>query len=80
MFPLKEQVHNLWVLLDSDLLLDKLVAAVAMGACHLLQLVSQLRLFLDRNNLASVMNALVILQFILCGAAHEDCPKAEVVT
>ena len=57
--PLKEQVRSLGVLLEPSLSLEAQVALVAWSAFYQLRLVAQLRPYLDRDNLASVVHALV---------------------
>lgn len=68
--PPKEQVHSLGMLLDPGLLLDKWVAAVAIGAYYQLWLVSQLQLFLDRKDLATVVHILVVSKLDNCNALY----------
>ena len=78
--PLKEQVCSLEVLLEPSLSLDAQVAS-ARSAFYQLWLVSQLRPYLDRDNLASVVHALVTSKLdycggCLCGAAFENGSEA----
>ena len=62
--PLKEQVCSLGLLLEPSLSLEAQVALVTRSAFYQLRLVAQLRPYLDKDNLASVVNALVTSKLI----------------
>ena len=64
--PLKTHVCSLCVLLDSSLSLDAQVLAVARSAFAQLKLVSQLHLFLEMSDLATVAHALVTSRLDYC--------------
>ena len=72
--PLKEQVRNLGVLLEPSLSLEAQMASVARSAFYQLQLVAQLHPYLDRDNLASVVHALVTSKLDYCNALYMGLP------
>uniref|UniRef100_A0A803TL80 Reverse transcriptase domain-containing protein n=1 Tax=Anolis carolinensis TaxID=28377 RepID=A0A803TL80_ANOCA len=72
--PLKTQVRSLGVLLDSSLSLEPQVSAVARGAFAQLRLVRQLRPFLGRSDLATVVHALVTARLDYCNALYVGLP------
>ncbi|XP_061474960.1 small ribosomal subunit protein uS7 isoform X1 [Rhineura floridana] len=69
--PLKEQVRSLGVLFDPSLSLE---AQVARNAFYHLQLVAQLRPYLDSDDLASVVHALVTSRLDYCNALYVGLP------
>ncbi|XP_061443806.1 uncharacterized protein LOC133365612 isoform X9 [Rhineura floridana] len=72
--PLKEQIHSLRVLLESSLSLETQVASVARSAFYQLRLVAQLRPYRDRDNLASVVHALVTSKLDYCNGLYVGLP------
>ncbi|XP_061451815.1 uncharacterized protein LOC133369973 [Rhineura floridana] len=72
--PLKEQVRSLGVLLDPSLSLEAQVASVARSAFYQLRLVAQLRPYLDREHLTSVIHALVTSRLDYCNALYVGLP------
>lgn len=72
--PQTDPVHNLGVLLDSRLLLEEQVAAMARRAFAQLRVVHQLRPFLDRDALRTVTHALVISRIDYCNAFYMGLP------
>uniref|UniRef100_A0A803SSU4 Reverse transcriptase domain-containing protein n=2 Tax=Anolis carolinensis TaxID=28377 RepID=A0A803SSU4_ANOCA len=72
--PLKTQVRSLGVLLDSSLSLEPQVLAVARRAFAQLRLVRQLRPFLGRSDLATVVHALVTARLDYCNALYVGLP------
>ena len=72
--PLKEQVRSLGVLLEPSLSLEAKVASVARSAFYQLRLVAQLRPYLDRDSLASVVHALVTSKLDYCNALYVGLP------
>ena len=72
--PLKEQVCSLGVLLEPSLSLEAQVASVAQSAFYQLRLVAQLRPYLDRDDLASVVHALVTSKLDYCNALYVGLP------
>uniref|UniRef100_A0A803SN06 Reverse transcriptase domain-containing protein n=1 Tax=Anolis carolinensis TaxID=28377 RepID=A0A803SN06_ANOCA len=72
--PLKTQVRSLGVLLDSSLSLEPQVSAVARGAFAQLRLVRQLRPYLGRSDLATVVHALVTARLDYCNALYVGLP------
>ncbi|XP_061477973.1 uncharacterized protein LOC133382302 [Rhineura floridana] len=72
--PQKEQVRSLGVVLDSSLSLEAHVAAVARNAFYQLRLVAQLRPYLSREDLTSVVHALVTSRLDYCNALYVGLP------
>uniref|UniRef100_A0A803TNY3 Reverse transcriptase domain-containing protein n=1 Tax=Anolis carolinensis TaxID=28377 RepID=A0A803TNY3_ANOCA len=72
--PLKAQVRSLGVLLDSSLALDAQVSAVAGRAFAHLKLVHQLRPYLEKSDLATVVHALVTSRLDYCNALYVGLP------
>uniref|UniRef100_A0A803TP95 Reverse transcriptase domain-containing protein n=1 Tax=Anolis carolinensis TaxID=28377 RepID=A0A803TP95_ANOCA len=72
--PLKTQVRSLGVLLDSSLSLEPQVSAVARGAFAELRLVRQLRPYLGRSDLATVVHALVTSRLDYGNALYVGLP------
>ncbi|XP_062818981.1 probable RNA-directed DNA polymerase from transposon BS isoform X1 [Anolis carolinensis] len=72
--PLKAQVRSLGVLLDSSLALDAQVSAVAGRAFAHLKLVRQLRPYLKKSDLATVVHALVTSRLDYCNALYVGLP------
>uniref|UniRef100_A0A803TMD6 Reverse transcriptase domain-containing protein n=1 Tax=Anolis carolinensis TaxID=28377 RepID=A0A803TMD6_ANOCA len=72
--PLKAQVRSLGVLLDSALTLDAQVSAVAGRAFAQLKLVRQLRPYLVKSDLATVVHALVTSRLDYCNALYVGLP------
>ncbi|XP_061485295.1 uncharacterized protein LOC133385720 isoform X1 [Rhineura floridana] len=72
--PLKEQVRSLGVLFDPSLSLEAQVASVARNAFYHLRLVAQLRPYLDSDDLASVVHALVTSRLDYCNALYVGLP------
>uniref|UniRef100_A0A803TBL4 Reverse transcriptase domain-containing protein n=1 Tax=Anolis carolinensis TaxID=28377 RepID=A0A803TBL4_ANOCA len=72
--PLKAQVRSLGVLLDSSLSLDAQVSAVAGRAFAQLKLVHQLRLYLEKSGLTTVVHALVTSRMDYCNALYVGLP------
>ena len=71
---MKEQVHSLGVLLEPSLSFEAQVASVARSAFYQLRLVAQLCPCLDRDNLASVVYALVTSKLDHCNALYMGLP------
>ncbi|XP_062825481.1 uncharacterized protein LOC134295910 [Anolis carolinensis] len=71
---LKTQVRSLRVLLDSSLSLEPQVSAVARGAFAQLRLVHQLRPFLGRSDLATVVHALLTSRLDYCNTLYVGLP------
>ncbi|KAF7254272.1 putative RNA-directed DNA polymerase from transposon BS, partial [Varanus komodoensis] len=72
--PLKDKVRSLGVLLDPELLLEAQVTAVARSAFFQLQLIHQLRPYLENDCLATVTHALddqEEIQALLCATADQ---------
>uniref|UniRef100_A0A803TXA5 Reverse transcriptase domain-containing protein n=1 Tax=Anolis carolinensis TaxID=28377 RepID=A0A803TXA5_ANOCA len=73
--PLKTQVCSLGVLLlDSSLSLEPQVSAMARGAFAQLRLVRQLRPYLGKSDLATVVYALVTSRLDYCNALYVGLP------
>ena len=72
--PLKEHVHSLGVLLEPSMSLEAQVASVAQSAFYQLWLVAPLCPYLDRDNLASVVYALVTSKLGYCNALYMGLP------
>ncbi|XP_061487325.1 prostacyclin synthase isoform X3 [Rhineura floridana] len=72
--PLNAQIRSLGVLLDPSLSLEAQIASVARGAFYQLRLVAQLRPYLDRENLASVVHVLVTSKLDYCNALYVGLP------
>uniref|UniRef100_A0A803TNR7 Reverse transcriptase domain-containing protein n=1 Tax=Anolis carolinensis TaxID=28377 RepID=A0A803TNR7_ANOCA len=72
--PLKTQVRSLGVLLDSSLSLEPQVSVVARGAFAQLRLVHQLRPYLGKSDLATVVHALVTSHLDYCNALYVGLP------
>ncbi|XP_061477657.1 uncharacterized protein LOC133382019 [Rhineura floridana] len=72
--PLKEQVRSLGVLFGPSLSLEAQVASVARNAFYHLRFVAQLRPYLDSDNLASVVHALVTSRLDYCNALYVGLP------
>nr|XP_060608896.1 uncharacterized protein LOC132760735 [Anolis sagrei ordinatus] len=72
--PLKMQVRSLGVILDSSLSLEPQVSAVAGRAYAQLKLVHQLRPYLGKSDLATVVHALVTSQIDYCNALYVGLP------
>uniref|UniRef100_A0A803SRC4 Reverse transcriptase domain-containing protein n=1 Tax=Anolis carolinensis TaxID=28377 RepID=A0A803SRC4_ANOCA len=72
--PLKAQVRSLGVLLDSSLTLEAQVSAVAGRAFAQLKLVRQLRPYLVKSDLATVVHALVTSRLDYCNALYVGLP------
>uniref|UniRef100_R4GAY7 Reverse transcriptase domain-containing protein n=1 Tax=Anolis carolinensis TaxID=28377 RepID=R4GAY7_ANOCA len=72
--PLKAQVRSLGVILDSSLSLEPQVSAVARGAFAQLKLVRQLRPYLGKPDLATVVHALVTSRLDYCNALYVGLP------
>ena len=60
--------------LEPSLSLEAQVASVARSSFYQLRLVAQLRPYLDRDNLASVVHALVTSQLDYCNALYVGLP------
>ncbi|XP_061470050.1 uncharacterized protein LOC133379228 [Rhineura floridana] len=76
--PLKEQVRSLGVLLDPLLSLEAQVASVAQNAFYQLRLVAQLRPYLSKEHLASVIHAMVTSRLDYCNALYVGLPMKTV--
>uniref|UniRef100_A0A803TS28 Reverse transcriptase domain-containing protein n=1 Tax=Anolis carolinensis TaxID=28377 RepID=A0A803TS28_ANOCA len=76
--PLKAQVRSLGVLLDSSLSLEPQVSAVARGAFAQLKLVRQLRPYLGKPDMATVVHALVTSRLDYCNALYVGLPSKTV--
>uniref|UniRef100_A0A803TWX8 Reverse transcriptase domain-containing protein n=1 Tax=Anolis carolinensis TaxID=28377 RepID=A0A803TWX8_ANOCA len=72
--PLKTQVRSLGILLDSSLSLEPQVSAVARGAFAQLRLVHQLRPYLGKPDLATVVHALVTSCLDYCNTLYVGLP------
>ncbi|XP_062822834.1 uncharacterized protein LOC100554203 isoform X4 [Anolis carolinensis] len=72
--PLKSQVRSLGVLLDSVLMLEAQVSAVAGRAFAQLKLVRQLRPYLVKSDLTTVVHALVTSRLDYCNALYVGLP------
>uniref|UniRef100_A0A803T733 Reverse transcriptase domain-containing protein n=1 Tax=Anolis carolinensis TaxID=28377 RepID=A0A803T733_ANOCA len=72
--PLKSQVRSLGVLLDSALTLEAQVSAVAGRAFAQLKLVRQLRPYLVKSDLTTVVHALVTSRLDYCNALYVGLP------
>lgn len=72
--PLTEQVHSLGVLWDPFLTFENWISLVARRAFGQLQLIRQLRPFLNKNDLATVIHALVTSQLDNCKALYAGLP------
>uniref|UniRef100_A0A803T4E3 Reverse transcriptase domain-containing protein n=1 Tax=Anolis carolinensis TaxID=28377 RepID=A0A803T4E3_ANOCA len=72
--PLKTQVRSLGVPLDSSSSLEPQVSAVARGAFAQLRLVRQLRPFLGKSDLATVVQAPVTSRLDYCNALYVGLP------
>ncbi|XP_062832349.1 uncharacterized protein LOC134297776 [Anolis carolinensis] len=68
------QVRSLWVILDSSLSLEPQVSAVARGAFAQLKLVRQLRPYLGKPDLATVVHALVTSCLDYCNTLYVGLP------
>ncbi|XP_061466651.1 uncharacterized protein LOC133377174 [Rhineura floridana] len=69
-----DDTQSLGVLLDPLLSLEAQVASVARNAFYQLRLVAQLRPYLDRENLATVIHALVTSRLDYCNALYVGLP------
>uniref|UniRef100_A0A803SXN9 Reverse transcriptase domain-containing protein n=1 Tax=Anolis carolinensis TaxID=28377 RepID=A0A803SXN9_ANOCA len=76
--PLKAQVRSLGVLLDSSLSLEPQVSAVARGAFAQLKLVRQLRPYLGKPDMVTVVHALVTSHLDYCNALYVGLPSKTV--
>ncbi|KAF7242143.1 putative RNA-directed DNA polymerase from transposon BS [Varanus komodoensis] len=76
--PLRDKVRSLGVLLDPELSLEAQVTAVARSAFLQLQLIHQLRPYLDKHCLAMVTHALVTSQLDYCNALYVGLPLKSV--
>ncbi|XP_061477478.1 uncharacterized protein LOC133381914 [Rhineura floridana] len=72
--PLKEQVRSLGVILDSCLTLEAHVASVARNAFYQLRLVAQLRPYLSKEDLSSVVHAMVTSRLDYYNALYVGLP------
>ena len=72
--PLKDKVRSLGVRLDPSLSLEVQVGSVARSTWGQLRLIRQLRPFLDRDNLATVVHALVTFRLDYCNALYVGLP------
>ncbi|XP_062831034.1 probable RNA-directed DNA polymerase from transposon BS [Anolis carolinensis] len=72
--PLRAQVRSLGVLLDSSLTLKAQVSAVALSAFAQLKLVCQLQPYLEKSDLATVVDALVTSRLDYCNALYVGLP------
>uniref|UniRef100_A0A803T7X0 Reverse transcriptase domain-containing protein n=1 Tax=Anolis carolinensis TaxID=28377 RepID=A0A803T7X0_ANOCA len=72
--PLKALVRSLGVLLDSSLTLEAQVSAVAGRAFAQLKLVRQLRPYLVKSDLATVVHALVTSRLDYCNSLYVGLP------
>ncbi|KAF7245183.1 hypothetical protein EYD10_08612 [Varanus komodoensis] len=71
----KDRVCSLGALLDPELSLETQVAAVARSAFLQLQLFHQLRPYLDKQSLATVIHALVTSRLDYCNALYVGLPS-----
>uniref|UniRef100_A0A670ISF5 Reverse transcriptase domain-containing protein n=1 Tax=Podarcis muralis TaxID=64176 RepID=A0A670ISF5_PODMU len=72
--PLKDQVHSLGVILDSQLSMEAQVNSVSRVAVYQLHLVRRLRPYLPADCLARVVHALVISRLDYCNALYVGLP------
>ncbi|XP_061487037.1 uncharacterized protein LOC133387065 isoform X2 [Rhineura floridana] len=72
--PLKDRVRSLGVVLDSSLSLEAQVASVARNAFYQLRLVAQLCPYLSKEDLTSVVHALITLRLDYCNALYVGLP------
>ncbi|KAF7235618.1 Endothelin-converting enzyme-like 1 [Varanus komodoensis] len=72
--PLRDKVHSLGVLLDLELSLEAQVTAVARSAFLQLQLIHQLRPYLEDDCLATLTHALVTSRLDFCNALYVGLP------
>ncbi|XP_061441792.1 uncharacterized protein LOC133364873 [Rhineura floridana] len=72
--PLKDQVRSLGVFLDSSLSLEAQVASVVRNAFYQLRLVAQLHPYLSKEDLTSVVHALVTSCLDYCNALYVGLP------
>ncbi|KAF7236044.1 putative RNA-directed DNA polymerase from transposon BS [Varanus komodoensis] len=72
--PLRDKVHSLGVLLDPELSLEAQVTAVARSAFFQLQLIHQLRPYLEYDYLTTVTHALVTSRLDFCNALYVGLP------
>ncbi|KAF7240380.1 Keratin, type II cytoskeletal 79 [Varanus komodoensis] len=78
--PLRDKVRSLGVLLDPELSLEAQVTVVARSAFLQLQLINQLRPYLEYDCLATVTHALVTSRLDFCNALYVGLPLKTVRT
>ncbi|KAF7250967.1 putative RNA-directed DNA polymerase from transposon BS [Varanus komodoensis] len=78
--PLRDKIRSLGVLLDPELSLEAQVTAVARNAFLQLQLINQLRPYLEYDCLATVTHALVTSCLDFCNALYMGLPLKTVRT